>query len=1351
MESAVAGGPNQVWGGIIYVGNRASGKITHAVFRHSEIGVQIRKGLVAEEMVVSDSLGYDQSMLEAIRNRPTGPVTISNCTIDHATFNGIVAVGVDSNVVIEDNFIEGCSSGIACEDSARPVIHRNIVLGSYSTGIMCSGASNPDIYECTVVGAITAGIICANQSNPTIDRCVVAKSGIGISATASNPRIKNSTIADNQFSGIIAYEGAAPTLDNSNVRGNGLAAIDNRSSGDVRADRCWWGFLLPESSDSGPVIRRDGYTPFLDGPTRRFLQQPADESASGRVLVTNTLKSPSIDAPGTPDSGTSISLAQDPDMTIPFESGEVTNNDTIYIELVAVDESPYVEDQAPIIISTSTGDPEGTQQVLRETGPSTATYRGQIVASLVAGDPNLVVQVQNGDMITVESGTRQPLTAQIEFVSMPPRVRRLRVNNTRRGARLVDPTPTFTWEYFDNENDPQAGTQLQLGTEPEWLGEPLWNHQEAGQRLSFTHNGENIERGRTYYVRVRANDGYNWGPWAETSFHMNIAPPTPTLAFPEDDALVKSEEHRPALAVNNVTDVDGDPVSYIFEAYHVDSTFNKPGNQAGGQSWRPTPVPEDAGSDHTVWSNMPALIENTKVFWRAKATDGLEESEWSQPRSFFLDTYDDEPQPFAMLRPREATTGDTVRSLTPRFEWEHTYDPDRGDEIYFVLKYGMSDNLRAGAPGVEVLRLPVKNENPQYYQVPFERILRDNTLYWWTVSAEQDGSTVMLPNTLLTPPKQVWRVMVDMGADPPYIHEEFIPEIVMTEDTPYRLVLVDSLDFRADRGYRAIHDADNEIEELTVSARGSRNITASVTDGGREKIIMLTPRADWFGGPEAILLSIVDTDERTGTASLQVRVAPSNDGPTMRPIADMATSEDEPLLINLYDYVDDIDNTKEEMAWSARFDRDKLTVGVRRGTMRIQGVRNFNGGPVPLVIAARDPGGLVATTSVNVTITPVNDRPEVTEMPDIVLREDETASVSLDLYAEDPDNGDRELIWTADAQDPLIVRIDGNTRRATVRAPENWGGGERRVTFTVRDPDGLQNQVSATVRVEAVNDAPTISSIPDQSFNEDEELVLDLDPFVSDVDNAKREISWQATRSTHLSSRIDAGNRRLVLTAPGNWYGGPESITLTASDPGGLSARRAVNVRVRSVPEAPQFTAIPAVNINEDNERVIDLRRHLSDPDHDIGQLTVNVNQPQNVRAELDRSTWRLRIFAPANWHGSPETVTLEAIDPDNERARMSFPVTIASVNDPPVLSTVGEVRFKEDESTSLSLSALVTDADHSPSQMTWQVSGNRQVQVTMQGAVAAFRAAENWKRGPSASRSPSAIRRERRRRRRPR
>ena len=74
---------------------------------------------------------------------------------------------------------------------------------------------------------------------------------------------------------------------------------------------------------------------------------------------------------------------------------------------------------------------------------------------------------------------------------------------------------TITWTYADREGAPQAQAEIQVWSGPDATGTNLWNPPPfVGTNQSALYTGPDLGP-VVYYIRVRANDGTDWGPWAE--------------------------------------------------------------------------------------------------------------------------------------------------------------------------------------------------------------------------------------------------------------------------------------------------------------------------------------------------------------------------------------------------------------------------------------------------------------------------------------------------------------------------------------------------------------------------------------------------------------------------------------------------------------------------------------------------------------------------------------------------------------------------------------------------------------------------------------------------------------------
>jgi len=131
-------------------------------------------------------------------------------------------------------------------------------------------------------------------------------------------------------------------------------------------------------------------------------------------------------------------------------------------------------------------------------------------------------------------------------------------------------------------------------------------------------------------LRVQASDGTSTGDLVEggvddvfiTSGTANTPPPVPVLSLPGAGDTVGTSV--PSLAVTNVTDPDGDAVTYGFRVYG-NALLTDLVAAADG-------IVEGTGT--TSWPVSPPLPAEGTYWWRAYADDGTEWGPFSAPRSF---------------------------------------------------------------------------------------------------------------------------------------------------------------------------------------------------------------------------------------------------------------------------------------------------------------------------------------------------------------------------------------------------------------------------------------------------------------------------------------------------------------------------------------------------------------------------------------------------------------------------------------------------------------------------------------------------------------------------------------------
>jgi len=228
--------------------------------------------------------------------------------------------------------------------------------------------------------------------------------------------------------------------------------------------------------------------------------------------------------------------------------------------------------------------------------------------------------------------------------------------------------------------------------------------------------------GDSYYVRLRTKLNGIWTPWYETSFRMNSLPAKPTVASPHNGTHVGPSV---SLYVDNATDPEGDPLSYQFEVYRQPEMID-----LVEQS---DLVAEQA--DSTGWTVNAYLEENQLYFWRCRAWDGYEYSDWSLVQFFCLDATPEAPGRPALTAPLGENL--IVYDMLPTFSWTEVDDPDPLDEVKYRMELAVDKNFTwvASFDGLT---------QPSYQ---FVDSLLFGTHYWWRVKAFDLGGLFSVSDT----------------------------------------------------------------------------------------------------------------------------------------------------------------------------------------------------------------------------------------------------------------------------------------------------------------------------------------------------------------------------------------------------------------------------------------------------------------------------------------------------------------------------------------------------------------------------------------------------------------------------
>ena len=344
-----------------------------------------------------------------------------------------------------------------------------------------------------------------------------------------------------------------------------------------------------------------------------------------------------------------------------------------------------------------------------------------------------------------------------------------------------------------------------------------------------------------------------------------------------------------------------------------------------------------------------------------------------------------------------------------------------------------------------------------------------------------------------------------------------------------------------------------------------------------------------------------------------------------------------------------------------------------------------------------------------------NEAPTIANLPDVSFNEDSTPPVNLiDLwqYASDPETDASQLTYHVVSQsNPSLVNcFVNNNRYVNCGQPALNQYGNSAVTVEVSDGQ-YSDRDTFIVTVNAVNDAPTISGIPDQNFNEDSGLndnILDLWTYASDAETAPSGLVYTIIAETNtavVDCTVDT-NRYIDCTTQANQNGNSD-VTIQVSD-GSLTSTDTLRVTVNSVNDAPAWaTSIADANQNEDFgtiTHVNDLSTYVTDADGDA--ITFSVAAENTAEVDCQVTGNQLTLNSVANWNGAA-SCTIRANDGNGGIADDTFSITVNAVNDAPTISGIPDQNFNEDSGLNdniLDLWTYASDAETAPSGLVYTI-----------------------------------------------
>lgn len=326
-------------------------------------------------------------------------------------------------------------------------------------------------------------------------------------------------------------------------------------------------------------------------------------------------------------------------------------------------------------------------------------------------------------------------------------------------------------------------------------------------------------------------------------------------------------------------------------------------------------------------------------------------------------------------------------------------------------------------------------------------------------------------------------------------------------------------------------------------------------------------------------------------------------------------------------------------------------------------------------------------STVTITVVPVNDAPTLTTPQSFATNEDTALNFNLGLGV-DVEGDTLSYIKLTNPASGTLNCTGGTSRACTYTPALNFNGA---VSFTYKVNDGALDSNTATVNisVNAVNDAPTLTTPQSYATNEDTVLNFNLGLGVDVEGDTLSYIKLTNPASGTLT--CTGGTSRACTYTPALNFNGAVSFTYKVND-GNLDSNTAtVNITVNPVNDAPTLTTPQSFATNEDT--VLNFNLGLgSDIDGDT--LTyIKLTNPASGTLTCTGATSRACTYTPAlNFNGAV-SFTYKVNDSALDSNTATVNITVNPINDRPVMAA--NQNFITDDNTAFNFTITnATDVD---------------------------------------------------------
>ncbi len=295
---------------------------------------------------------------------------------------------------------------------------------------------------------------------------------------------------------------------------------------------------------------------------------------------------------------------------------------------------------------------------------------------------------------------------------------------------------------------------------------------------------------------------------------------------------------------------------------------------------------------------------------------------------------------------------------------------------------------------------------------------------------------------------------------------------------------------------------------------------------------------------------------------------------------------------------------------------------------------------------------------------------------------DEDMSLSGAIVATDANGDTLSYVVTAGPAHGTLT-LNAATG-AYVYTPNTDAFGADKFTVTIADPKGATVTQTVNVSVASVNDTAVTEPVTDIKTDEDMAVVGQV--VASDVDGDT--LTWSlSSKPANGIVVLDDSTGSYTYTPNANFFG-DDSFDVIVTDGHGATTTQTIKIAVNSVNDAPVVEPVLEIKTNEDTVYY----GQVVASDIETAQLNYQlVSKPEHGSVKFDNATGAFAYVPNPDFNGG-DSFEVAVTDADGATTNQIITISVASVNDAPVISSSASIVTNED--TAIQGQVTATDAD---------------------------------------------------------